>query len=137
MTTVKAGELWVAEITFTDSSASKKRPVLILWTDGDDVVVAVTSSPRSHTDVILIDWAQSGLRVASTVRLSRLNCLERSLLLKKLGQLSAGDAQALMEVWIQQISDRETRPIHSEQESSGSASQLGGNGAEVCEGDAA
>ncbi len=30
MTTVKAGELWVAEITFTDGSASKKRPILIL-----------------------------------------------------------------------------------------------------------
>jgi hypothetical protein len=27
--TVKAGELWIAEITFTDGSASKKRPVLI------------------------------------------------------------------------------------------------------------
>jgi mRNA interferase MazF len=105
MTTVKAGELWVAEITFTDSSASKKRPVLILWTDGDDVVVAaVTSSkPRTHADVVLIDWVPSGLRVASTVRLSRLDCLERSLLLKKLGQLSAGDAQALMEIWIQHV----------------------------------
>jgi mRNA interferase MazF len=105
MTTVKAGELWVAEITFTDGSASKKRPILILWTDGDDVVVAaVTSSkPRTHTDVVLIDWAQSGLRVASTVRLSRLDCLERSLLLKKLGELSASDAQALMEIWIQHV----------------------------------
>jgi mRNA interferase MazF len=94
MTTIKAGELWIAEITFTDGSASKKRPVLTLWTDGDDVVVAaVTSSqPRSHTDVVLIDWTQSGLRVASTVRLSRLDCLERSVLLKKLGELSASDA---------------------------------------------
>jgi mRNA interferase MazF len=39
MMTVKAGELWIAEITFTDGSASKKRPILILWTDGYDVIV--------------------------------------------------------------------------------------------------
>ncbi len=31
--TIKAGELWIAEITFTDGSASKKRPVLILWVE--------------------------------------------------------------------------------------------------------
>jgi mRNA interferase MazF len=105
MMTVKAGELWIAEITFTDGSASKKRPILILWIDGDDVVVAaVTSSkPRTQTDVMLIDWATCGLRVASTVRLSRLDCLERSLLIKKLGELSASDAEALKEVWSQHI----------------------------------
>jgi mRNA interferase MazF len=105
MMTVKAGELWIAEITFTDGSASKKRPVLILWIDGNDVVVAaVTSSkPRTQTDVALIDWATCGLRVASTVRLSRLDCLERSLLIKKLGELSEIDAKALKEVWTQHV----------------------------------
>jgi hypothetical protein len=65
MMTVKAGELWIAEITFTDGSASKKRPILILWIDGDDVVVAAVT--------------------------------------KKLGKLSANDAQSLMEVWIQHV----------------------------------
>jgi mRNA interferase MazF len=103
--TIKAGELWVAEIIFTDGSASKKRPILILWVDRDDVVVAaVTSSqPRSKTDVVLADWKESGLRVASTVRLSRLDCLERSLLIKKLGSLSEGDAKLLKEVWLQHV----------------------------------
>jgi mRNA interferase MazF len=105
MMTVKAGELWIAEITFTDGSVSKKRPILILWIDGDDVVVAaVTSSkPRTQTDVVLTDWETCGLRVASTVRLSRLDCLERSLLIKKLGELSASDAEALKEVWTQHV----------------------------------
>jgi mRNA interferase MazF len=105
MMTVKAGELWIAEITFTDGSASKKRPILILWIDGNDVVVAaVTSSkPRTQADVALIYWEKCGLRVASTVRLSRLDCLERSLLIKKLGELSASDAQALKEIWTQHV----------------------------------
>lgn len=105
MTTVKAGEFWVAEITFTDRTISKKRPVLILWTDGDDVVVAaVTSSqPRNEKDVLLAEWEKSGLRVSSTVRLSRLDCIERSLLIKRLGGLSERDAKTLKEVWSEHI----------------------------------
>jgi mRNA interferase MazF len=102
---VKAGEFWVAEIPFTDGSTSKKRPILVLWVDGDDVVVAaVTSSkPRSQTDVLLLDWEKSGLRVASTVRLSRLDCLEVSLLIRKLGKVSVDDADSIKEIWNQYI----------------------------------
>ena len=51
MTTIKAGDLWVAEIIFTDGSASKKRPVLILWIDGTDVVVAAVTSSKPRTQV--------------------------------------------------------------------------------------
>jgi mRNA interferase MazF len=80
MTTIKGGEFWVAKILFTDGTSSKKRPVLILWVDGDDVVVtAVTSAmPRTPTDILLKDWVNSGLRVPSTIRLSRLDCLEKT-----------------------------------------------------------
>jgi mRNA interferase MazF len=101
MTTIKAGEIWVAAIPFTNGISSKKRPVLILWLDGDDVVLAAVTSaqPRTQTDVLLRDWSTSGLRVASTVRLSRLDCLEKSLLITKLGQLSQEDADNLREVW--------------------------------------
>ncbi|HEY3913562.1 MAG TPA: hypothetical protein VGN61_03665, partial [Verrucomicrobiae bacterium] len=49
------GEVWIADIPFTSGLASKLRPVLILWTDSaDSVVAAVTSAqPRSTTDVSL------------------------------------------------------------------------------------
>lgn len=79
MMTIQPGDFWVAEIPFTDGSASKKRPVLVLWLDGQDVVVAAVTStgPRTPTDVSLVDWRASGLRVPSTVRLSRLDCLEQ------------------------------------------------------------
>lgn len=75
---IQPGDFWVADIPFTDGSGSKKRPVLVLWLDGlDTVVAAVTSAaPRSPTDVSLADWKAAGLRVPSTVRLSRLDCLE-------------------------------------------------------------
>jgi mRNA interferase MazF len=103
--TITPGDIWIAEILFSDGSAAKKRPVLILWLDAQDVIVAaVTSaSPRSVTDVILQDWQQSGLRVASVIRLARLDCLEKSLLIAPIGQISQADAQQLMDVWISDV----------------------------------
>jgi mRNA interferase MazF len=90
---MQAGDFWLADILFTDRSASKRRPVLVLWLDGrDTVVAAVTSaSPRSSTDVLLNDWRVAGLPVASTVRLSRSDCLEQALLFR-LGRVSEADA---------------------------------------------
>jgi mRNA interferase MazF len=75
--------------------------VLILWVDGNDVVVtAVTSAmPRTQTDILLKDWANSGLRVPFTVRLSRLDCLEKTLLLAQLGRISNEDDSRRLEAW--------------------------------------
>lgn len=101
----RAGEIWLADIPFTSGVASKVRPILLLWEDGADVVVAAVTSaaPRSSTDVALQDWTSEGLRVASTVRLSRLDCLEKVLLRRRLGALSNSDALRLKAVWTQQI----------------------------------
>lgn len=103
--TIQPGDLWVANILYTDQSAAKKRPVLILWLDSQDVVVAAVTSaaPRSPTDLLLHHWQSSGLRVASTVRLSRLDCLEQSLLITKLGRITTADAQSLHQVWAMYI----------------------------------
>ena len=103
--TIKAGDFWVAKITFTNGIDSKKRPVLVLWIDGDGVIVAVvtSASPRSQTDVFLKDWRSSGLKVASTVRLSRLDSLEKSLLLKKIGHISTHDARNILQVWSEYV----------------------------------
>ena len=99
------GEVWLADIPFTNGVASKLRPVLVLWTDAADVVVvAVTSAqPRSTTDVALQNWSAAGLRVASTVRLSRLDCLEQILLRRRLGVLTPTDAEQLKRVWANEI----------------------------------
>ena len=98
---MQAGEFWLADIPFTDGTASKVRPVLILWLDGRDAVVAAVTSaaPRTATDVSLTDWRAEGLRVASTVRLSRLDCLEQSLLFRRLGAVILSDAQLLKTTW--------------------------------------
>jgi len=105
MTTIQPGEFWLAEIPFTDGSASKKRPILVLWLDGSDAVVsAVTSaSVRSKTDVQLKEWQKGGLRYPSVVRLSRLDCLEQTLLKFRLGAISKIDAKAITYAWSRHI----------------------------------
>jgi mRNA interferase MazF len=105
MTIVRPGDYWVANIPFTDGSGSKKRPVLILWIDAADVVAAAitTAAPRSATDVPIKDWKMSGLRLPSTVRLSRLDCLEQSLLFSRIGKVSSGDGQAVKQVWASHV----------------------------------
>ena len=92
---IRPGDFWVADIPFTDRSSSKKRPVLVLWLDGLDAVVAAVTSvaPRTPTD-----WRAAGLRIASTVRLARLDCLEQPLLLFHLGTVSSLDAHNLKKV---------------------------------------
>jgi len=42
--TIRPGEFWVADIPFTNLSVSKKRPVLILWVDGQDAMVAAVTT---------------------------------------------------------------------------------------------
>lgn len=42
--TITPGDFWVAEIFFADGGASKKRPVLILWLDAQDVIIAAVTS---------------------------------------------------------------------------------------------
>src|SRR5438309_2108179 len=101
----KAGEIWLADIPFTSGVASKLRPVLVLWEDASDVVVAAVTkaAPRSPTDVPLADWTREGLVVASTVRLSRLDCLEQALLRRRLGVISQADAKLVSAIWAQHV----------------------------------
>ena len=101
----QAGEIWLADIPFTNGAASKLRPVLVLWVDASDVVVAAVTSAaaRSATDVAIQDWSAAGLRAPSIVRLSRLDCLEGMLLRRRLGVTSQADAQRLKRCWAEQI----------------------------------
>ena len=103
--TIRPGEFWVANLHFTTGSGTKKRPVLVLWLGGSDAVVAAITSamPRSAFDVELADWQTSGLRLASTVRLSRLDCLEQTLLIGRIGIISTADGNRIKQVWTSSI----------------------------------
>ena len=64
------GEICLANIPFTNGLAWKVRPVLVLWLDEADLVVAAVTSaqPRSAEEVALLDWISAGLRVPSLRR---------------------------------------------------------------------
>ena len=100
--TIRAGDFWLVDIPFTDGSSSKKRPVLVLWLDGPDAVVAAVTSaaPRSPTDVLLAELASRRSTTAfDRERLSRLDCLEQFLLIHRLSAFSASDAQRVTAIW--------------------------------------
>lgn len=101
----RAGEFWLADIPFTSGAASKLRPVLVLWVDAADVVVAAVTKapPRSPTDLALQDWVTEGLVAASTLRLCRLDCLEQVLLRRRLGVISPADAERVKAAWLQHM----------------------------------
>ncbi len=82
---------------FTNLSTQKIRPALVINIITDDVLVAfissvVPTSPPAPTDFVLMcnhpDFSKTGLKGAATVKLAKLVCLHRSLILRKLGRVS-------------------------------------------------
>lgn len=101
MTTTRAGEVWLAQVEFADGTQSKPRPVLVLFTEHQDSVLAVVTSaaPRTPQDVALIDWQGAGLRLPSTARLDKLVTMSHPRLWAKLGNLTEQDWQRVTDVW--------------------------------------
>ena len=101
----RPGELWIADMPFAQGGGSKRRPVLILWNDLADSVVAIvtTAQPRTMTDVAWNDWAEVGLKKASTIRLMRLGAVEGPRLLARVGTVTRRDAERLNEVWAEHL----------------------------------
>ena len=92
------GDIILVPFPFTDLSSSKVRPALVLNVSGEDILVAFISSvipsPPRPTDFTVSpshpDFPKTGLRSASTFKLFKLICLNRSLALRKLGSVSSG-----------------------------------------------
>jgi mRNA interferase MazF len=97
------GDVLLLPFPFTDQTASKKRPAAIVSNRAynssklDVVVTAITSqlrpSPRSG-EVWVADWKGAGLIKPSAIK-PVLATLEQTLVIKKLGRLSANDRSAL------------------------------------------
>jgi mRNA-degrading endonuclease toxin of MazEF toxin-antitoxin module len=99
------GELYLCEFPFTSGAASKVRPTLVLFDlQHDAIVCRVTGVMRSAPlDVTLRDWKSAGLLKPSIARLDRIVTAEKSVFLRRLGLLSAGDAEAVRETWNRQM----------------------------------
>jgi mRNA interferase MazF len=94
----RAGQIVLTPFPYTDLTGTKLRPVLMLRKASrfDDWLVCMVSSQvqqaEANLDEVLTpadsDYANSGLKVPSVLRLSRLAVLDGSLLLGSIGEIS-------------------------------------------------
>jgi len=110
MTTYSFGDVVLVPFPFTDQSAVKKRPAIIVSSGDynrfrpDIVVMAVTSQIRSADffgDVTIRDWQQAGLLKSSVIK-PIFTTLEKMVVIKLLGRISEQD-QSTLEATLQEI----------------------------------
>lgn len=105
------GEVLLLSLGFSDASAAKRRPVLVVCDtqDADILVAPITSHPaRSGLDVTLKEWRGAGLRLPSTVRIAKLTTVAKSIIVRKLGGLRQAEAletQMVLRIFLQQIEE--------------------------------
>jgi mRNA interferase MazF len=87
------GDLVLIPFPFSDLSAAKRRPLLLLTrpdAHGDFVALAVTSRPQLDYGVVLdpADLVQGSLPLASWIRTDRVVTLNATLIVKAFGRVS-------------------------------------------------
>lgn len=95
------GETWVCRFPFTSGRGSKARPVLVIRDlEADCLVCRITSTPHfGFLDYAPGGWRIAGLDKPSTIRLTRLVTIEKTLLRARIGQLEAADREAVRILW--------------------------------------
>jgi mRNA interferase MazF len=99
------GEVLICQFPFTSGATSKLRPALVLFTLQDDAIICrITSVIRTGLlDVALKDWRTAGLLRPSVARLDRIVTAEKTVFVRRLGSLSAADAEAVRTTWNQHM----------------------------------
>ncbi len=90
----RPGQIVLLAMPFTDTAPGKRRPALVIADTGDeDIVVARITSQRADTsfDVDVADWQRAGLLLPSIVRAHKVATLDKQLVDRVLGSLSARD----------------------------------------------
>ena len=99
------GDIVLVPFPFTDQSGAKKRPAVVVSSDAyhkarsDLVIMAITgrvTSPGRFGDVEVQRWREAGLLKRSVVK-PIMTTVEKKLVLRKLGRLTADDTGALRE----------------------------------------
>ena len=94
MTGVPFGAIVLTDFPFTDLTASKRRPGLVISTDNDrrkDVVVAyITSIARDDPDAMPITpTAGNGLKAASLARFDKIATINKAIIAGRIGEAEA------------------------------------------------
>ena len=106
MTSFNFGDVLLVPFPFTDQTTAKKRPAVVISSQDynqqrpDVILIAVTSRVLpvlQFGEVLINDWAAAGLLKVSVIK-PIVTTLEKSLVLRRLGQLEARDLQALRSV---------------------------------------
>ena len=97
------GDVVLAPFPFTDQTAAKKRPAVVVSSDGynkarpDLILMAITGHLSGYSrigEVVVSDWKEAGLLKASTIK-PILTTIEKTLIIRSLGQLRQRDLFAL------------------------------------------
>lgn len=100
---LQRGDVVIAAFPFTDLSANKRRPALVLTATHADVILAFISSvlpPTFNSNEIPFiptdaDFIQTGLKVPSILRLDKLATIDKQLVTRRIGRLSKQRLQAV------------------------------------------
>lgn len=102
---MEKGDIVLVPFPFTDLTGTKLRPALILWVDnsGSDITLCFISSQNTtnltSAEFVLdpsdAEFAGTGLKIISKVRVTRLVTLERRLITRRIGKLGANHIQQL------------------------------------------
>jgi len=105
------GDVVLVPFPFTDLQQTKLRPAVVLWVDphGQDVTLCFVSSQdinNSNLGEFVLnssdpEFSNTGLKVNSKVRVTRLTTVERNLITKRLGKLGTGYLQQVNVAMIQ------------------------------------
>ncbi len=95
------GDVVVLPFPFTDLSANKRRPALVITAlKGDDVILCmITSRAARRSNAIPLasnDFADGGLRRRSYVRPNRLFTADSRIILRSVGKLTDGKMQEIV-----------------------------------------
>lgn len=105
MTSFEFGDIVLVPFPFTDQSATKKRPAVVISSKAynterpDVIIMAVTSQIKPTAiigEVIVQDWQEAGLLKPSAIK-PVITTIEKSLVIKTMGQLREADQKALQE----------------------------------------
>ncbi len=103
MTGFKFGDIVLVPFPFTDQSAAKKRPAVVISSAAyqrerpDLIIMAVTSQVRTALtvgEIIVSDWQGAGLLKPSAIK-PVIATIEKPLVIKTLGRLKDDDQVAL------------------------------------------